>query len=328
MSFYRNILKQGWKLTWRNKYLWVFGIFAALLGNGGELEILFNNLGGDPGQTLFPSWQRIASTGVFSWQTYANIGNLFRDDTLNMMILLVVALIVLAVFIFLVWLVIVSQAAIVASSAAIIKQKHNTLRDGLKAGMLNFWPVLVLNIIIKAVVYILLIAISLPVIFSPNSWNANLIYVLAMMIAVPVAVILSFIMKYAIAYVIIYKSKTGQALKQAWQLFKANWLISLEMAVILFFINLLIGLAVILAILALAVPFLFLGLIFYYTLATVGSWLVAALAFVCFSLIVVVIGSALSVFQIAAWTSLFLELDKKGGVSKLVRIVNSLVKVS
>lgn len=328
MPFYRNILKQGWRLTWRNKYLWVFGIFAALLGNGGELEILFNNLGGDPGQTLFPSWQRIASTGVFSWQTYANIGNLFRDDTLNTMILLVVALVVLAVFIFLVWLVIVSQAAIVASSAAIIKQKNNTLRDGLDAGMLNFWPVLVLNIIIKVVVYILLIAISLPVIFSQDGFSANLFYILALIIAVPAAIILSFIMKYAIAYVIINKSRVGQALKQAGQLFQANWLISFEMAVILFFINLLIGLAVILVILTLAVPFLFLGLILYYALAAVGSWLIVTLAFSSFLLIVVVVGAALAVFQITSWTSLFLELDKNRGVSKLVRIVNRLIKAN
>lgn len=135
-------------------------------------------------------------------------------------------------------------------------------------------------------------------------------------------------MKYAIAYVIIYKSKTGQALKQSWRLFKGNWLISLEMAVMLFFINLLVGLAVVLAILALAVPFLFLGLIFYYALAAVGSWLIVALAFTSFLLIVVVVGAALAVFQIASWISLFMELDKNRGVSKLARIVNGLIKAN
>jgi len=107
MPFYRNILKQAWQLTWRNKYLWWFGIFAALLGNGGEFEILFNNAGANPSQALFPSWQRIASTGVFSGHTLTNIGNLFRNDTLNMILVLVVCLIALAVGLFLVWLVIV-----------------------------------------------------------------------------------------------------------------------------------------------------------------------------------------------------------------------------
>src|SRR3989338_4797304 len=112
MPFYRNILKQAWTLTWRNKYLWWFGIFAALLGNGGEFEILFNNIGANPGQALFPAWQRIAATGIFHWSTLANMGNLFKNDTLNMMIVLLTCLLVLAIFIFIVWAVIVTQAAV------------------------------------------------------------------------------------------------------------------------------------------------------------------------------------------------------------------------
>jgi hypothetical protein len=325
MPFYRNILKQAWSLTWRHKYLWWFGIFAALLGNGGELEVILNNLGGNPGQSLFPFWQNIASTGVFSFKTFANIGNLLKHDTLNMIIFLIIALMALALFLFSIWLVIVSQAAIVASSAAIKKQKKITLRQGFDAGILNFWPVFILNVLLKAAVYILLAAISIPVIFSTDI-SALVFYVLAMIIAVPVAIILSFVIKYAIAYAVIGGDKVVEALKKSWRLFKANWLISFEMAVILFFINLLVGLAAVLAVLALAVPFLFLGLIFYYSLSALGSWLVAGLAFICFLLIIVLVGAILSVFQISAWTSLFLELEKSRGVSKLVRLVNSLVK--
>jgi len=326
MPFYRNILKQAWSLTWRNKYLWWFGIFAALLGNGGEFEILFNNAGADPGQALFPAWQRIASTGVFSGQTFTNIGNLFRQDTLNMILVLVSCLIIFAIFLFIVWLVIVSQAAVVNNSAAIVKQKKHSFKQGADAGILNFWPVLTLNIIIKAVIYILLVGISLPVIFFQESLNANLFYILALVIIVPVAIILSFIMKYAVAYAVINKSKVLQAIGQGCRLFKENWLVSFEMAVILFVVNLLVGLVIILAILVLAVPFLFLGLIFYYSFSLVGSWLVAILAFASFLFIVVSVGAALAVFQISSWTGLFLELEKKSGASKLVRMVNNMVK--
>jgi len=326
MPFYRNILKQAWALTWRNKYLWWFGIFAALLGNGGELEILFNNAGASPGQALFPAWQRIFSTGVFSGQTLNNIGNLFRHDTLNMILVLVVCLIVLAIALLLIWLVIVSQAAIVNNSAAVIKQKKYTLKDGLDSGILNFWPVLVLNIIIKAVIYTLLVTISLPVIFYQGNFNANLFYIIALVVIVPVAIILSFIMKYAVAYVVINKSKVVPAIEQSYRLFKENWLISFEMAIILFFINLLVGLAIILVILVLAVPFLFLGLIFYYSFSLVGSWLIAILAFASFLFMVVSVGAALAVFQISSWTGLFLELEKKSGTSKLLRMVNNMIK--
>ncbi|MBU0721974.1 hypothetical protein KKA93_00755 [Patescibacteria group bacterium] len=327
MLFYRTILKQAWELTWRNKYLWWFGIFAALVGNGGEFEILFNNAGANPGQALFPAWQRIASTGVFSGHTIANIRNLLKQDILNMIFVLVVCLTILAICLFLIWLIIVSQAAIVNNSAAIIKQKKPTIRDGLDSGILNFWPVLTLNIIIKAMIYILLVAVSLPVIFFQGSFNANLFYIIALVIAVPVAIILSFIMKYAVAYVVINKSKVMSAIKQSCQLFKKNWLISFEMAIILFFINLLVGMVIVLAILVLAVPFLFFGLIFYYSFSLVGFWLIVILAVASFLFIVVSVGAALAVFQISSWTGLFLELQNNKGASKLVRLVNSIVKV-
>lgn len=327
MPFYRNILKQAWQLTWRNKYLWWFGIFAALLGNGGEFEILFNNSGASPGQVLFPAWQRIFSTGIFSGHTLANIGNLLRQDTLNMIFVLAACLIVLAVCLFLIWLVIVSQAAVVNNSAAAIKQKKNTLRDGFNSGILNFWPVLTLNIIIKIIIYILLVAVSLPAIFYQGNFNAKLFYIFALVVIAPVAIILSFIIKYAVAYAVINKSRIMPAIKQSWRLFKENWLISFEMAIILFFINLLVGLAIVLAILVLAVPFLFLGLIFYYSFSLAGSWLIAILAFTSFLFIVVSAGAALAVFQISSWTGLFLELEKRGGTSKLVRMVNNIVKV-
>ncbi len=326
MPFYRIILKQAWDLTWRNKYLWWFGIFAALLGNGGELEILFNNTGGDPSQALFPAWQKIVSTGLFSGHTLANIEILFKQDTLNMFLVLITLLIVLLVGIFFIWLVIVSQASIVNNSAAIIKQKKHNIRDGLDAGILNFWPVLGLNVIIKAIIYILLVAISLPVIFWQGNFSVKIFYIFALIIILPVAIILSFIMKYAIAYVVIYKKRILSAIRHSFRLFKKNWLISFEMAVILFFINLLIGLSIVLAILILAVPFLFLGLIFFYAFSAVGSWLIAVLAFATFLFIIVSAGAALSVFQISSWTGLFLELDKKGGTSKIVRMVGNMIK--
>lgn len=324
MSFYRNILKQAWRLTWRNKYLWWFGVFAALLGNGGELEILFNRPAG--GQELFPAWRRLASTGIFSRSALSNIGDLFQRDTLNMIFILTVGLASLAVFLFLVWLVVVSQAALVNNSAAAIKQKKHNFREGINAGVLNFWPVLVLNFLVKAAVYLLFAAISLPLIFSPASFGAKLFYIFALIVSVPLVIVLSFIMKYAVAYVVISRFRLGQAIKRGWLLFKENWLISFEMAVILFLINLLAGFGIILAILTLAVPFLFLGLISYYSFALIGPWFIAALAFTSFLLIILVIGAALSVFQISSWTGLFLELNKNGGTAKLVRVINSIVK--
>jgi hypothetical protein len=36
---YRPILKKAWHIAWRFKYLWFFGLFAALLGTGGMYNV-------------------------------------------------------------------------------------------------------------------------------------------------------------------------------------------------------------------------------------------------------------------------------------------------
>ena len=70
-------------------------------------------------------------------------------------------------------------------------------------------------------------------------------------------------MKYAIAYVVIKGSGFVEAVKLGWQLFVKNWLVSLEMAFILFFINFAVGFGLLLLFLISAGPFLFLALVFY-----------------------------------------------------------------
>lgn len=41
---YRSLIESALQLTWKHKYIWILGFFAALLGNGGELNILINTI--------------------------------------------------------------------------------------------------------------------------------------------------------------------------------------------------------------------------------------------------------------------------------------------
>jgi len=325
MSLYRNILGQAWKITWRNKYLWFFGLFAALLGNGGEYEILFRGLSGDSGKDFFPGWRNIAETGVFSSGTLANISQLFRSDTFSMIILLIIGLVILVLFGFLVWLTIVSQVALVNNSAGVIAGKTRHFKDGVISGMKNFWPVFGLNIIIKAIIYLAFALIGLPIIFSvfKGGWQiASVLYMVLFIILIPVAIAFSFMIKYAIAYVVIKGSGFLSAIREGWKLFTKNWLVSIEMAFILFLINFLVGLGIVLIILILAIPFLFLALILYKLMALIGFWLVALIGLATFLLIIMIGGAGLATFQVSSWTGLFIELIGKGGTSKITRVLD------
>ncbi|MDD5291059.1 MAG: hypothetical protein PHZ04_02985 [Patescibacteria group bacterium] len=327
MSLYRNILKQALSITWRHKYLWFFGLFATLIGGGGEYQVLVRGIGGDTTQNLFPNFSRLAETGIFSRTGLANMGGLLKTDPVTAIILILVSLVILALFIFLIWLMIVSQTALVNNSAEIIgnkKELPSGVRRGVAAGVKYFWPVLGLNIIIKIIICLAFFLISLPVVF----WAARMspaitasLYIILFILLIPLAIVLSFIVKYAICYVVIKGSRFADAIKEGWQLFTKNWLISIEMAFILFFISFLVGLAIILAVLILIVPFLFLALILYKAISFIGFWLIIIVGLVVLLAIVVGGGAALTTFQITSWTGLFTELVSRGGVSKIERIV-------
>lgn len=325
MTLYRNILSQALKTTWKHKYLWFFGLFAALLGNGGELEFIFRRFDGTIEQGLFPGLERILTTGVFSKAAMMNIGTLASKDPLSFFLVLSVLFVILVLVGFLIWLTITSQAALVNNTAlARIGKKHD-IKKGLSKGIKNFIPVFGLNLFIKALIYFAFIILSLPILISAGKnflAASTFMFVLSFIVFIPVAIVLSFIIKYAIAFTVIKGTGFFESIKLGWQLFLKNWLISLEMAFILFFINVLVGIALVLVLLVFAVPFIFLALLFTKLGFYFNFWTIIVLAIIIYILAIVIVGAMLATFQIASWTGLFLELISKGGVSKLTRVFN------
>lgn len=318
MNLYRTILLESWKTTWNRKYLWFFGLFAALLG-GGEYDVIFKALSGETGAGIIPGWQRISETGIFSSQALFNMGNILKTDPLSLIIPLIALLVVLALSAFLIWLSIVSQAALVNNSAAHLSNKKVDFKKGLAVGTGKFWTVFGLNASIRILIYILFLIIGLLAIVT----SFKTVYIIAFIIFIPAALVLSFIAKYAVAYAVIKGKNFGGSIKDGCRLFADNWLISLEMAFILFLINILIGLGLVLIILALTIPFLFLVAALYKLASAAGFWFIIAFASTLFLLIIAFVGAVLSSFQISAWTGLFMQLENKGEESKLVRIAEA-----
>ena len=323
MSVYRRIFSQAWKTTWKNRYLWFFGLFAMLLGNGGELEIIFRNFNFSLDQGIIGGLYNFAQTGIFKTETLYNIGNLMKSDPLSLIMAIGVLTTLGLIGLFLVWLTVVSQAALVNNSAKIASGKNVDFQDGVTAGMKNFWPVFGLNFAVKILIYVFFIVVSIPVISSFSSSNFtlnNLIFFIFFLLFIPLAMALSFIVKYAIANIIIKGNDLVSALRSGWDLFRANWLVSLEMAFVLFFINFMVGLCALLILLILAIPFVLIAMFFAYFSLIFNFWAVISFGLIIFFLLVIAIGALLSVFQISAWTGLYLELSGKGAVSKINRV--------
>jgi hypothetical protein len=320
MFSYRTLLKQAWDITWRHKYLWFLGLFSALVAGSGswEYQIITQNFQ----SVVDGSYYRLNDILVISTlltNFYHGLINLFHYDFLTILNALSLLILAATVFIFLIWLAVTSQASLIGDIKKIAFSKKKdlklSLRDSLTAGHQHFWSVLGLDILIKVLIALVFFIISLPLLFLAlqDSSALAIIYTILFVIFVPISMGLSLMTNYIIAYRVLDNKSLVASLENGGRLFKNNWLISLEMGVILFIISF-IASGLILAIIAIfLLPLLLLGVFL-----SLG-WLIVLMMFLAIAVIITG-GAALTTFQVATWTGLFLRLKDKGALAKLERI--------
>lgn len=322
MFSYRTIIKQAWKIAWKNKNLWFLGIFASLAVAGGSLEYEF----------LSPAWRQGLIAGAYQgldnilvWsellrQLGLGLTGIYSQGLVSILNTLTISLLFLTFMATVIWLAISSQAAIVDSFRKILapakkKSEKTDIRTELGEGGRHFWPVLWLNILIKLGMFLVFFLMNLPLLLMILGDGRGFIvaYTFAFVIFLPLAVSLSLVIKYAIAFNVLEGYSVVKSLEKGWRLFQKNWLISLEVALLLFGISFVFTFAVLFALSLVFLPlFLLASLFSVYWLA----FLMLSLAII----VTILAGAFLSVFQIGSWTNLFLELRSGNGLAKLERI--------
>lgn len=324
MLSYRSILKQAWKISWKNKYLWFFGFFASFISFTAEFKVISRSISLETGIKTLNNIKMFLNTGILSKGSWQNILELFKNDPKSIIFLIFIFLLILAITFFFIWLATVSQIGIISSVNKIMKNSREKLniRTELKTGNKKFWPIFGLNLIVSIIInaiYLLISLMFILVVLKGQTFSTFL-YGIIFIIFIPISLFLSFIFKYAIAYSIIENEKFCNSIKQGWNLFFKNWLISVEVAIILFFINLVA--IILLSIISFIGFFLLFGIALSAVFMTSSAflfWLILIIGILLLLAILILGGSLLNVFQISSWTDLFVQLRNKGGVSKLER---------
>lgn len=324
MTLYRSIFKQAFITAWQHKYLWFFGLFATMLASNFEIELVSRFLNRE--DTLF-AWQKWTDTGIFSMQTIHNLSELARINTTSFISLVIFVLILLVLFVALIWISIVSQVALVSNThkatgakLSAADRRHDT-SVGFQEGRRYFWPALGINVLVRVIVYGLAALTLLPVLFrtSPGIID-NLVYLVFFIVFLTIALSLALIAKYAVAALVIKRQPFSQAIASAWQLYWDNWLLSIEMAFILFAVSVAASLAIIIAVLVAAIPLALLYLLSY----LIGNFVIYIILIILGILvslgIIVIGGSFITVVQTSAWVALYNQLTGRTPVvSKLER---------
>lgn len=326
MPLYRKIFSRALAVSWQYKYLWFFGLFAAIIGSGGY-EIVGQSLSSSP---AFFEWiNNLSQTGIFNSDIFGNLRKLAIEQPLNLSLMLLMYVFLAAAALFVLWLATVSQIAIVSNNLQILAGKAHTLQGGLSNGVKRFWPVFSMNVMEKIVVASVLFIVNLPLMFSAFTEISKAemtAYIVIFIILVPALLIMSLIIKYAIAYIIIKNETFGQSLKRAWRLFADNWIISIEMALLLFFISFIFAFLVLISISVMVLPFLFLVNMTSIAFGAFASLIIVLISAIVALVFIVAASAFMTTFQIVCWTDLFIEIVGKGAESKLERIFSGLAR--
>lgn len=317
---YREVLKKSWRLTWQHKQLWLFGFFATFLGMSGVFEVLARGLARtqNVGENFY-ALVELAYPGAPVAGTL--VTNADRLTIGGLLVLLAIAVI----FVGLLWFVSVSEGALIWSikgTGRVAPKLEKSFQGARSAG----WRIAGYHVIAKLVLGLGFLLTSLPLILVSveTTWTNTIIYFVSFLIFFPLVLIVSFLTIYTVCAAVIHNLGFYEAIVSAWSVLHKHWIISLETALLLFGVTFLATILVGMAAMLLLIPFSLL------LMAAVlsGSAALTAVIFTIFIIILagmaLLVGSVITTFQLITWTQLFIRLEKKGGVAKVVRLFTAL----
>lgn len=311
---YREVVKEAFEITRHKKYLWLFGLLAAFLGNGGALELFIKVFSQIVNRGVtFTESLRMVLTG---WRTLP-----WAVDTISLAVVLVAILFAIGVLFFVA--IILSHGSLVLSCAQIHKGKDVKQTKMWLVAWRSFWPLAIVVVLFKLLVVasVGLVAWPLHLILEARAgaW-LTVLFPLIFIVVVCFILVCSFLSFYAASFILIEKKELPDAVAEGWQLFIDHWLVSIEMAGVTFLTSIAAGLAALIGVIILAIPFsLIAALSFVYVVPIIGIVSIFISSFLVLGL-VFYIGSLLATFQTAAWVILFIRMREGRAGSKLLRL--------
>lgn len=315
--FYRKVYGQAWHTLKKNLHLLFFGLFASLLGFN-EIKIAFDFE--NPGPNL------LSSSVKGWWETFTTIINVNLSwSNLNIIVVLLGIFIILAAIVI---IAISSQAALMHSA---YQTQKNTKTPNLKfnhslqIGLEKFWPLLGINLINLLIGYYFLTFIIQPLISIIALSNGLpyflLLSIIIFFIIIPLIITVAFATRYGIGYIVIYNQPLLTAFNNGWNLFKINWLITIESALAIIGTTVIYFVIMLTVILVVFTPFIIIAFVVasYENLA----WLIVGLGSLVGIIILICATALYGAYYNLLWSNIFLHLTRQNpSHSKIHRLAS------
>lgn len=307
---YGSIIKEAWQITWKNKYLWWFGLLVALSGGVSS--------------NFSPSWkeksgweenmqQKISEWAVVHWNWI--VGGLILLGLLTIVFLILN-----------VW----GRGALVVSLGKIAAKGPTNFKAGMREGKKFFWPILGLNLFLFGISMTTLIILGTPVaiLFYLKAYGVGAFLAFGgLSIFILLIILFSFLQRFGIIYLVLGKISFWNALENAYQLFRRNLFPSLIMGIIFIPLGLLAGLTALAFILVSLLFFLIPGLLAYFLM---GKWVIISLLVL--GIIILLIGiltinSVYAVLAQAIWILFFRQIALSKEEEKIMEVAKEIKDV-
>lgn len=282
---YTKIIKDSWNMSIKHRYLWVFGVFA---GMGGGMSY--------PGDMKEARNNEMFST-AWSW--------LWEHPAMAAMIIAGLGILLLIHFI----LAFVSYGALIRGAAQVEQEGKSSFDSALNAGLKYFWPNVGISLMVGLMMLGVMALAMLPFIVMLVAGGAGLkvvaviwliLCILPLMLAVFVLVLVAAL---AARICVLEDKGVMDSLKLAWQMCKTNITESAALGAISIALGIGISIAVTVGVIALAIPFIILGVI--------NIWLGLIPGGLAGVVLILLLACVYGVFTSAYWTLGYLQIKAK-----------------
>jgi len=308
------VLSRAWKIIWKYKVLWIFGILASCGQGGGG--------GGGGGNSGYRYSQGDPNVSPEIERFFFGIERFFQQIEVWQ----IVGFIAIAILIFLIiWFItlILStigrlgliQGTVQADTDVDADAEQLTFMALFNSGKPFFWRILGLNVLVGLAMFVLVLILVLPMIgVAALTFGIGLICLIPLIcLLVPVSWGITIILEQANIAIVLEDLDIFSGIQRGWEVFKENLGNILVMALILGIGGAFVGFIFALPLFLLVFPAAFgaiLGGVTDSALPLGGGIAVAGLCFVGYLPIMIILGGILRAYIQSAWTLTYMQLTQ------------------
>lgn len=318
---FRQALSHSWVLVKQKKSLWIFGLLSAVIGQWGLSDFL-------------GAFYRTVKNGLFLFDfresaVYFSILN-WHKVSLILLSLWLVGIILLIAF-SLIFVAVGARGAIISYAIHYYKTgKILPLHEAWHKGVNKFGQLLSVTLIGRLLQIIDLGIFSLlaRLILNHNSLAWSFLLIITGALAITIALLFEASVIYASGYILLEHKNIKESLQKGWELLSDHLMVSLELGLVLVFLNVLfLGVAVygsFVAFVPSLIVWVIAGLTGFNALIVFGMYS----GMVLYTAIVLIAAGIFNAFVTCAWVYLFMKMHHEGVGSRTIIFLKKFFRLS